>query len=286
MQENQQTKTGTSTTKSGLTYVIVRIKHQRLAICASAVRQLLLVPKVSAVPMAPPEVRGIINVRGQTMPLVDLRIKLGLPSLAKEAAEMDDLLNQREQDHRNWLTELEASVNEKRPFKLTRDPHQCKFGKWYDSYKPENHSVAFVSIWRSLDLPHRQIHAIADHVADMVARNDFDAARALIEDARKTHLQDLIKLFTDVRAVLEQTTREVAILLCHANRQIALSADEVTAIEVLNEEMIKPLSEVTSGTDATLTPSVVKREGSSEVTLILDVEPLFECASSAVRAAA
>jgi hypothetical protein len=47
-------------------------------------------------------------------------------------------MRDREQDHRNWLAELEACVREHRPFGMARDPHQCKFGLWYDRYKTED----------------------------------------------------------------------------------------------------------------------------------------------------
>ena len=80
----------------------------------------------------PPEIRGVINLRGKVMQLIDLRVKLGLPSAKAEFDELIQLLHDREQDHHNWLTELEACVRERRPFKMAKDPHACKFGLWYD----------------------------------------------------------------------------------------------------------------------------------------------------------
>ncbi|MBF0310727.1 MAG: chemotaxis protein CheW [Magnetococcales bacterium] len=49
------------------------------AIPVSLVRDILDTQPVTDVPTARPFVRGLINVRGRVVPLVDLRIKFGLP---------------------------------------------------------------------------------------------------------------------------------------------------------------------------------------------------------------
>lgn len=34
-------------------------------------------------------------------------------------------MRQREQDHLRWVNELRTSIQERRPFTLTTDPHAC-----------------------------------------------------------------------------------------------------------------------------------------------------------------
>jgi purine-binding chemotaxis protein CheW len=84
---------------------------------------------------------------------------MGLTSAVEETESFCALMQQREQDHRNWLNELEASS---RPFTLATDPHQCAFGKWYDKFKAENAWVA--ALLKKFDVPHRQIHGMAIRV--------------------------------------------------------------------------------------------------------------------------
>ena len=79
-------------------------------------------------------IRGVINLRGRVIPLIDLRKRMGLPSAADETKAFCDLLDQRERDHRKWLDELEASLAERRAFALTSDA----LGKWYDGYRAQN----------------------------------------------------------------------------------------------------------------------------------------------------
>jgi purine-binding chemotaxis protein CheW len=43
------------------------------------VREVLEVPQITKVPTAPQYMRGVVNVRGQSIPVVDLRLRFGLP---------------------------------------------------------------------------------------------------------------------------------------------------------------------------------------------------------------
>ena len=259
-----------------LPYLIVRLKQQLLAISSASVRQLLIVPDVVAVPGQPTEVRGMINVRGDIMPLVDLRVQLGMTSLWQDTAQTIEILQEREQDHKNWLAELQASVDERRPFKLARDPHQCKFGKWYDTYRPDNQSVAFLSHWQSFAKPHARIHAIADRVCQLADRGDFSGANGIIEAARHGELLEMIGLFGTARNMLKTTTREVAIVLRQSNRQLALSADEVVAVEALHAATVESCSELAGVSSTSLTPRIARRHPSGQIVLVTDADRLFE----------
>jgi hypothetical protein len=121
-----------------LPFVLFRVKAELYAIGAEIVREIVILPPVAGIPNVSPEIRGVINLRGKVMPLIDLRIKLGLPSASAELDALLQLLHDREQDHYNWLTELEACARERRLFKLARDPHACKFGLWYDQFQTDN----------------------------------------------------------------------------------------------------------------------------------------------------
>lgn len=43
------------------------------------VREIIKVMDITQVPQVPPHVRGVINLRGKVIPVVDLRLKFGLP---------------------------------------------------------------------------------------------------------------------------------------------------------------------------------------------------------------
>jgi purine-binding chemotaxis protein CheW len=60
-------------------YLIFISDNLKLGIDADFVVEILNNQVITYLPMMPPFVRGIINVRGQIIPIVDIRIRLGKP---------------------------------------------------------------------------------------------------------------------------------------------------------------------------------------------------------------
>jgi purine-binding chemotaxis protein CheW len=57
--------------------VAFRIGRETFGLPISAVREIVRVPDVTAVPNAPEHIEGVINLRGQIVPVVDLRKRFG-----------------------------------------------------------------------------------------------------------------------------------------------------------------------------------------------------------------
>ena len=251
-----------------LPFVIFRVKECLYAMPSEYVREILLMPTVTGIPNLPPEIRGVINLRGSVIHLADLRIKLGLCSSQVELDEFLQLLRDREQDHVNWLTELEASVREGRPFRLARDPHKCKFGLWYDQFKTES-SLLRTALQR-MDQPHKAVHATADAALEKAGRGDFKGALELISARRNDELARLLALFAESRRIITESRREVAVVLGFGTKRMAVSVDSVEAVERIPEENIEPLPSVVAGSNGKLELLVAKRIKTNQTTLLLD----------------
>lgn len=61
-------------------YMTFKLGNELFAIGVAQVREVLEVSQVTKVPTAPAYMRGVVNVRGQATPVVDLRLKFGLPA--------------------------------------------------------------------------------------------------------------------------------------------------------------------------------------------------------------
>ncbi|MHA1599098.1 MAG: chemotaxis protein CheW [Alphaproteobacteria bacterium] len=59
-------------------FVTFYIKGQMFGIPVLQVQDILVPNKIASVPLAPPEVRGSINLRGRIVSVVDVRVRLGL----------------------------------------------------------------------------------------------------------------------------------------------------------------------------------------------------------------
>ena len=63
-------------------FVTLGIDREVFAVPVEAVLEILDMRPVFRVPDAPPYLAGLIDVRGRGVPVIDLRVKLGLPSVA------------------------------------------------------------------------------------------------------------------------------------------------------------------------------------------------------------
>ncbi len=61
--------------------ITFRLGDELFAVNVFQVREVLEVSQITKVPTAPSYMRGVVNVRGQAIPIVDLRLRFGLPSI-------------------------------------------------------------------------------------------------------------------------------------------------------------------------------------------------------------
>lgn len=64
-----------------VSYLIFKLGDEQFAIPVARVREVLDLSEITRVPTAPPYMRGVVNVRGSAVPVVDLRMKFGLPTI-------------------------------------------------------------------------------------------------------------------------------------------------------------------------------------------------------------
>lgn len=63
-------------------YITFKLGDELFAIDVVQVREVLELPLITRVPTAPAYMRGVVNVRGKAIPVVDLRAKFGLSATA------------------------------------------------------------------------------------------------------------------------------------------------------------------------------------------------------------
>ena len=67
-------------TSSSQQYVTFSLGSELFAVAVSRTREILSLTPVTKVPQTPDYLLGVINLRGQVVPVVDMRLKLGLPA--------------------------------------------------------------------------------------------------------------------------------------------------------------------------------------------------------------
>jgi purine-binding chemotaxis protein CheW len=63
-------------------YLTFQLGNEEFAVQVLRVREIMGIQEITAVPQTPDYVKGVINLRGKVIPVVDLRLKFGLPEIA------------------------------------------------------------------------------------------------------------------------------------------------------------------------------------------------------------
>ncbi len=256
-----------------LPYVIAGVKDLQIAVSAKYVQEIVRTPRWHTVPNVPRYIRGVINLRGKVLPLVDLRLRMDLPSALEDVEQMIAMLEAREQDHVLWLRELLGAVTEGHPFTLARDSSQCAFGKWYYSYKAED--IGFASVMYRFELPHRRIHAIADVALKYAEHGRHAEAREIIARTEEGDLRTVVNLFAEARTAFREGHKEVAVVLTDGKTQMSLTVDRVASVEAIAEETMADATSATGGVKSDLLTKVAHLANNRGVVFLLDAEALL-----------
>lgn len=217
-------------------YLILEIHNQKYAIPIRNIYQIIQINEVTEIPDSPDFVRGLVKSNNDNIRIIDTRRRLQIQSLESELDDLIETMKQREQDQRNWLAELENSVKEKREFKLTTDPHACKFGVWYDNFQTSNQTLA--TFLARFDQPHHDIDGVAIKVKEHVKKDEYETALNVVHSAKHRELKRMIDLFNRLYVVIKESNREIAILVNDEGKKIAFSVDNIDKINYFTEEEI------------------------------------------------
>lgn len=75
--DDQRNPRGTMTTGKYLTFAL---DNEEYAVSVLKVREIIKIMHITNVPQLPAYVKGVINLRGKVVPIVDMRLKFGLPA--------------------------------------------------------------------------------------------------------------------------------------------------------------------------------------------------------------
>jgi purine-binding chemotaxis protein CheW len=70
--------TGAQTDKRAGKYLTFQLANEEFGIRVLKVREIMGLQEITAVPQTPSHIKGVINLRGKVVPVIDLRLKFGL----------------------------------------------------------------------------------------------------------------------------------------------------------------------------------------------------------------
>lgn len=250
-------------------FLVFESFSNKIAINLEYVLEVIRMPNWTPYPNSSEYIKGIFNLRNKIIPLIDFRKLLGHKSFDDTMNELIDTLKEREQDHRNWLNELDKSVIEDREFSLTTDPRKCKFGLWYYSYKAENSTLEL--FLNEFEEPHKEIHNIAIKVAELRKQNKKSEALEVVQQAKGKELKKMIDLFGELYILLRNSIKEFVVIVNTNNGIKSYTVDKINQIIKVNDNEISIMDDAKLKGTA---KEVIKKDG--ELILKLDIQSFLE----------
>ncbi|AZZ96684.1 CZB domain-containing protein [Pseudoalteromonas sp. R3] len=201
---------------------------------------------LTSLPNDNPSFMGVKDYMGTPTPIFDLGLILNNQSSYDINKSLVTMLQEREQDHKAWLAELERSIYNDQPFTQAKDPKQCAFGKWYYSFKTDNDDLR--TLLARFEEPHNKLHALADKLLTINAKGNKDEALQLLEKEKSTTFMKLIRLFESARDQIILDHKPIIVFTTQDGQQphIGLLVDQVEDNIHCDESDIKSLHEMTS----------------------------------------
>lgn len=228
---------GETKDKSAYPDVVVKICDELYAINSRYIIAITNMQSYNRMPGAPKEVLGVTDFRGEAVPLIDMRILFGLPTVKQKFDEFRNMIDERKTDHIKWVDKLEESASTGEKFTLAKDPHKCAFGKWFYSFKSDSPMVNHHM--QKIEEPHRKLHEMAMEMDRCKLEDTEDSqdecARNVIKTAKQKYMERVLQLLDEAKTVFQSLYTEMMIVLEAEGSQIAIVIDEVLAVEELLE---------------------------------------------------
>lgn len=77
---NELTKKGTETRSERFQYIVIRLGEEQYGIDIRYIDNIVRMQNITRVPKVPAYLKGVINLRGEVIPVVSIRLKMGLPA--------------------------------------------------------------------------------------------------------------------------------------------------------------------------------------------------------------
>jgi len=227
---------------------------------------------VTPLPDAPDIYRGLVKIREEVCPLLDMRKLFHFLTLDEETANFRDMMEQRKKDHVKWIDTLERCIETGEKFTLTTDPHKCAFGMWYDKFTTENHSAGFHL--KKIEEPHRLLHESAPIILKAVEQGDTKTAERLLKKARSEYVPKIISVIDESENAYRSTFRENVIFLSDGEQMLGLLVDEVLAVDKV--EPVEGSSNMNLLLRSKFFESIARNEKIDLEILIIDEEELLK----------
>lgn len=221
-----------------LPWLVFRIKHNLYAVNSDIISSIAILPEeITPIPESPEYIKGIVNVRGNVIPVVDTRVLFHIKSIEEEQKNFEEMLVARKKEHIEWVNELVRCYEQGETFTLATDPHMCKFGMWYDKFTTDNNQVMFHL--NQIRNPHIELHECAVKLQEAMKESDHrETADEIFQTLKEELCPQIMKCLDETVSAVNDNARIMTITLEHSDEDrtvnVSLIVDQVLSVEQLD----------------------------------------------------
>jgi chemotaxis signal transduction protein len=250
--------------------VTFRIAKEEFAFHMEHVREILRVQTPNQVPDVPDYVLGVLTVRGQILPIIDLRRLLQQRSLADELA---DSCRPLREEYARWIEELEKAFAGGLQSKVDGSVTE-QLRKWLAETNSSS-QLLMEALAKARGLNEKVIKQLQVR-AKYEARGDHDAARACGEEVLSGGRETVAALRQFEQQIAQNIQEDQRIIVVDAEGFVlGLVVDHVHEVLNVPKDLMEPPPRITSSGGMELS-GVAKLDDGSRLIMLLDVASLMK----------
>lgn len=254
--------------------VTFRLADEEYGIPIMDVQEIIRVPKITTVPNAPAGVVGVTSLRNQVLPVMELRTKFGFRTLGAQTEALCDELRSAEQEHEEWVRQLERAADEGTRFTGPVDAHDCAFGRWLSALSITDKLIT--SLLAPLSEAHVGLHDAALDVLAALQRKDLAGAQAGCQTRVQPQFVAIKGLFKKTLTGIAKREDERCMVVSLGTSSVALRVDAVNEVLQVPKSAVEATPDIVSGQGASREQirGVAKLDEGKRLIMMLDVRKL------------
>jgi purine-binding chemotaxis protein CheW len=216
-----------------LPWLIFTLHGNAYAINSKFVSGILVPPPVTPLPEAPDIYKGLVDIRGDVFPLLEVRKLFHFNGVEEECAEFDGVIDGFKDAHIHWVGEMKRCATENAAFLLPTDAAKCDYAVWFEEYKhkPYHPAAAFLG---KVEEPHKLLHKTAETIAKLSKEGrNRDVNELILEQLTlgEKYTQIILGMFDEAKLALRNSFRETVVTLSDGKENLGLLVDEVLGVD-------------------------------------------------------
>jgi purine-binding chemotaxis protein CheW len=252
-------------------YLLLVVKDKYFAIDVENIIEILRPKDITQIPEVASYILGVMNIRGHIGTVVSLRKMMHYKEMSEE---LQEFISSIIKGHKEWIMELEESVNQEKDFTKTLDPHACPLGHWLDDILTclKCDDTFMDKIKREINPHHKKLHESGRIVLDL-AMKDKEQAISLIRKDIHNHYDIVISNLESLNSDIDLWTNSIQRIVAFTasnGETLNILVDDVIDIISIKDEQKQKLSQVEEG-DIVQFDYAIELEDGKIATIINDI---------------